>query len=488
MHRKPSKRKQLIQRAVIYSVMSVAVVTLVAALLFVVLGYQLNRADGRIEQGGLVQFDSLPGGADVTIDGIGMGTRTATKSTLNAGSHYFTMAKKDYKTWQKSVNVAPGAVLWLNYARLIPSDLKPEKVTTLSSISTSAASPDRHWMAVKEAAATPTIRIFDITRDDAKAKDVTLPTTSYAAGQVGKPHVFTLETWDPSSRFILVKHVYDDAIAEWLVVDVNDVARTKNITALLNVPISKVVFNAGDSNILYVQLGSDIRRVDVNAGTISRPLVENVAEFALFDRSTLVFTTMLDQATKTRSAGYYEDGAEKPHLVRSYVDDGVAPLHVAIGKYFNEPHIALNYGDDLEILRGSLPATPDDAAKLKVEAKQTIPGGMQTVAIKTNGRFVIAQKGADYYVYDNELKQQARTTLKGQDADTTLGWLDDYTLWATRDGILRLYEFDGANQNDIMKVVQHQAVAVSPDNVYLYAIIPSENGTPSLGRVRLILP
>jgi hypothetical protein len=468
--------------------MSVAVVVLVSALLFVVLGYQLNRADGRIEQGGLVQFDSIPNGADVTIDGIGLGFRTATKSTLNAGSHYFTMSKSGYKSWQKSVNLAPGAVLWLNYARLVPNDVKRENVAQLSGISTSAASPDQHWIAVNENSAMPNVRLFDISRSDVKTKDIAVPQTAFTAPQAGKTQHFSIETWDPASKYLLVKHAYDDAGVEWLVVDTSDASKTKNITTLLNVPMTKVVFNNADSNILYVQTGTDLRKIDIGAGTLSRPLVENVAEFSLFDRSTIAFTTLLNPTTKARMAGYYEDGAEKPHELRSYVDDGTPPLHVAIGKYFSEPYIAISYGETVDILRGNLPNSSADTTKLKLETKMTIPGGAQSVMIRTSGRFVIAAKEGEYFVYDNELKQQTRTTLKGQDANISLGWLDEYTAWSSRDGMLRLYEFDGANQNDIMPVVERQAVATSTDDVYLYGITSSDNQTVHLTRARMILP
>src|SRR5688572_14698485 len=120
MYRQPSRRKQLTRRVTVYTVMAVAIGLLVTILLFIVLGYQLNRSEGRFEQGGLVQFDSIPGGAAVSIDGTLLGTRTATKSTLSAGNHRFVMTREGYRTWQKTVTLAPGAVLWLNYARLVP--------------------------------------------------------------------------------------------------------------------------------------------------------------------------------------------------------------------------------------------------------------------------------------------------------------------------------------------------------------------------------
>ncbi|HEU5121366.1 MAG TPA: PEGA domain-containing protein [Candidatus Saccharimonadales bacterium] len=492
MYRQPSRRKQLIQRVLIYALMSVAVVALVVALLFVVLGYQLNRSDGRIEQGGLVQFDSQPAGANVTIDGVALGAQTAAKSTLNAGNHYFTMSKNGYKNWQKSVYLAPGSVLWLNYARLIPTELKPENIATFATVSSSIASPNAKLIALKEDPATPIIRLVDISRNnltDIKTKDITIPQEALTVPEVGKGQALTLEAWDPTSRYLLAKHTYNDSTFEWLIIDTEAPERTKNITTILDVTMSKVIFHFGDSNILYVQTDNDVRRVDVNAATISRPLVSNIAEFALYDRSTILYTSLLDSATKTRSVGYYEDGAEKPFIVRSVSDDGTLPFHIAVGKFFNEPYIAINYGDTLEILHGSLPRSEKDTAKLTRETTISTPGGVQYVKIQNNGRFVVAQKEAELYVYDNELKKQSKITLKGEGAVTVpLKWLDNYMMWSNRGGMLRLYEFDGENQNDIMPVSSQSPVTLGPDETYLYAFTPGEGAMQHLTRVRLILP
>ena len=122
MYRPPSKRTQLIQRITIYTVMSVSVIVLVAILVFFMLGYQINRTDGKIEQGGLVQFNTQPAGADIKIDGITLGTRTAARKTMNTGQHAISMERQGYKTWQKSVEVTAGGILWLTYARLVPNE------------------------------------------------------------------------------------------------------------------------------------------------------------------------------------------------------------------------------------------------------------------------------------------------------------------------------------------------------------------------------
>jgi len=490
MYHPPSKRKQLLQRVFVYGIMSVGTLGLVAVLVSVMLGYQFNRSDGRIEQGGLVQFDSRPTGANVTIDGTSFGSQTPSKTTMTSGQHFITMERSGYKKWQKSVVVMPGSVLWLNYAHLIPNDLTPTNVATLAGISSSVPSPDDKWMAIKEDPATPSIRLADVSGDTAKTSFIDIPADKYTHPSVGKTQSFSLEKWDPESRYVLTKHIYDDTKAEWIVVDTQNAAQTKNITTLLSIDASKIVFSNANSQVFYAQIGSDIRKIDVGAATLSRPLLTNVADFSLYDRSLITYATLLDPATKTRSVGYYQDGADKPQTVRTYTDDGSAPLHFVVSKYFGDTYMAISYSGVTSIIKGDLPTEKStNATPLKVTATMTIPdASVQYLSILTNGRFVVAQSGPTYMVYDIELQKTTSTTLKGtSDFTREIGWLDNYNLWGDRDGMLRLYEFDGANQHDIMPVVSGQGATLSPNAKYLYGITKSADGQIHLSRVKLIL-
>lgn len=487
MYHPPSKRKQLVQRTLTYGFMTLAVITLLVVLVFVMLGYRFNTTDGHIEQGGLVQFDTQPGGATVAVDGRRLGTRTPSKLTATTGQHFVTMARSGYDTWQKSVKVTAGGILWLNYARLVPSELKPASVADFPKVSGAVASPDMKKMAIVEVASAPQITIADLTRDTVKTTKLALPEDSYTRADNAKTQTFRLEKWDPDSRYVLVKHTFDDK-KEWLVVDTEDVSRTKNLTTLLDIDASSVMFNGGNSRILYVQMGRDIRKVDLDAATLSRPLVRKVAEFAMYDTSTLVYSTVHDPKTKAHSVGYYQDGADRPYTIRTYEDDGKTPLHVAIGKYFGDMYEVISYGATVEVLKGDLPKTTADAKDLRTVTEFSVPGGTTHLSVMTDGRFVVAQNGATYTVYDLELKKTTTTTLKGNGKVTAkLPWLDDYIAWSDRGGMLRLYEFDGANQHDIMKVAPGFDVTLSPNGKYLYGFGKSKDGTFHLQRVRMIL-
>lgn len=484
MYHQPSPRKQIIQRAIVYGLMTVTVIGLVAVLVFIMLGYQFNRDDGRIEQGGLVQFDSRPTGGKVSIDGASFGTRTPSKTTLLAGQHFVKMERDGYRSWQKSVDVMAGSVLWLNYTRFVPNELKPANIVDFSTVSSTSVSPDSKWMAIKEVPIDASIHLVDLTNETVKHTTIELPAGSYTPSAEGKAHNFSLVKWDPDSRYLLVKHVYDDTKVEWLVTDTQNVSDTKNITKLLSIEASKVVFSGNNPKILYAQIGNDVRRVDLGSATLSRPLVSNIAEFSIYEDSTIVFSSLIDPTTKKRSVGYYDEGSDKIQTVRSYTDDGTLVSRFAMGKYFNETYFAINYGEKLDVLKGDY----SSPSKAKQFMTTTIAGGSQYLSVATDGRFVVAQQGDTYVVSDLELKKTTTTQLKGTaEVKDELQWLDTYTVWSDRDSMVRLYEFDGANQQNIMPVTPGFNVTLNPDAKYLYGIIRSDDGVYHLERVRMIL-
>lgn len=490
MYHPPSKQTQIWRRTAVYSAMIVAILTLVTALVFVILGYRFNGDDGKIEQGGLVQFGSQPGGAAVTIDGVAFGARTSSKTTMTAGSHYVTMQRDGYQQWNKTVQVVPGSILWLTYARLIPTELPVSNVATFSAVSSSLASPSRETIALTTDPALPELQLTDITKTEPTTAPLTLPTTLYTAPEAGKSQSFALVEWDKDSRYILVKHVIEGVERpEWLIVDTRSVEQSKNITKLFNIDATELKFSGNSSQQLYALSAGDVRKVDVNAGTISRPLASNVTEFALYRASGVTFVTAADTATKLRSVGYALDGDAEPRVLRQFPDDGQV-LHVALDEYFNDTYVAIAHGGMVTIARGGAPKTAADLDKMTAVSSMKLTSSVARLSIKTDGRFVVAEQADAFAVYDLEIGRETVTPLKGATSTTSapLQWLDGYMPWSDRDGTLRLHEFDGANQHDIMPVVSGQAVVLSRNGTYLYTIGKSSDASYHVQRVRLILP
>ena len=101
MHKHRNKRRLRIQLTFVYTLMGLAIVSILTILVLVIQGYRYNQFDGKVEQGGLVQFNSKPSGATVTVDDAMLANKTASKVTLTAGTHTITMSRDGYGSWKK---------------------------------------------------------------------------------------------------------------------------------------------------------------------------------------------------------------------------------------------------------------------------------------------------------------------------------------------------------------------------------------------------
>jgi len=327
MHKHRNKRRKRIQLAFVYTLMAIAVLSIVAILVLVVQGYRYNRFDGKIEQGGLVQFDSRPAGATVTVDDITLANRTASKVTLSAGRHTITMTRDGYSSWKKEVLVKPGSVLWLNYTRLFPTNPKVTSVATFEGVATALPAPSGKQIAVVAKSSNPEISLTTLNDDVPQTKKIIIPTGSYTAPGADQSQAFELESWDKNSNLLLVRHMYGDK-TEYISIDTRD-SLARNISIELGLDIASVAYSLGDSNVLYVvTTAHDLRRINLSGATVSGPLATNVATISVNEERVIGYTTLPD-AEGTRTVGYVTQGSSKAKTIATYKALGAAALHVA---------------------------------------------------------------------------------------------------------------------------------------------------------------
>lgn len=462
-------------RTAIYTFMTLSVTVIVSLLMLVVLGYQFNQKDGRLEQGGLLQFYSIPTGAQVTLNEIGLGSLTNTKSTVDAGSHFVLYNKQDYRAWQKSIAVTPGQVAWLTYARLIPQTITPESLQTYSTLSGALASSDRRYMLLQQAAELPKFTLVDIQGDTPKYSTLTLPTASYTAPATGKKQSFVLDSWSGDSQAVLIRHTYDANKIEWILLDREKPERSINLSTTYVIAPSRVEFAGGNHSLLFVQVGDIVQRINLDEQTLSRPLVTRISDFTIFDDKTIAYVTKAD-AKSQRTVGYATVSIPEPQTVETYPADK-KPLFVALSQYFNQTYFGIVHGNDMTVLKGELP-TPNRVGSLKKFANNTVPQGVTNLEVRGSGRFFMVMLPGGYATYDIELQKYDETIWKytSKTLRPSLQWLDNYMLWSDYGGTLRFYEFDGANQQDIMPAAEGFAASLSPNDKYIYNIAKTEDG------------
>lgn len=239
MYRTPSKRRQRLKLAGIYSLMTLGVVSLVTLLVFVMLGYRFNRDTSTIQQGGLVQFASRPVDASVTIGKAKLGERTPSKITINPGDYAVRMNREGYQEWSKNVTVRSGEVLWLNYTQLVPNDVRTDTLTRFSALSSVKSSPNGDRFAMVTDPAQPTLTFVDVTGNEPRQTEFAIPATLLPEG---KAVSFAISEWANDSDRLLVTMSYESTV-ERLLVDRRDAEKTVSLTKTYEPDIAEAIFD-----------------------------------------------------------------------------------------------------------------------------------------------------------------------------------------------------------------------------------------------------
>lgn len=483
MKRNVSKRRQTLVRAGVYSAMTLIVIVIVTLLTFVVMGYQFNERDGRIEQGGLLQFGSIPTGATVELDGTPQSQRTNSKANVAVGSHNVEFTKSNYRTWQKTIYIKAGQVGWLSYARLVPTTIKPTSLRVFGAMTSALGSPQNHYLVLHESADQPLFTVVDMGGDTPNYDTLSLPADSYTQPSVGKTQTFTPVSWSDNEAAILIRHTYDDDKTEWLVLERDAPQNSVNITSMFTINPTNVQFAGKGDRSLFVLVDGSVRRINVDGQTISRPLATNVDNFTVYDDQTIAYATLPDEQ-QHRSVGYAAVDIDAPVTVATYPADG-QPLLFAMSTYYNQRYVATVHGQNLLVQTGSLPTKNNKGTLTKIAAK-TIGMGAAGIDMFHNSRFVVVTLASGYGTYDIELDKYDETTWTYKPTTSQIHWLDDFMLWSDGGGELRFYDFDGANQQNIMPVTEGFTASISANDKYIYGILKTERGY-ELRRAQLVL-
>ena len=485
---KNDKRRLRVHLVIVYSIMVVTVIVLATIMMFIVEGYRYNRYNGKVEQGGLVQFRSSPSGAAVDVDGTRLMARTSSKLTLGAGSHEVTMTKDGHTSWRKNVIVKPGGILWLDYAQLFPTTPITSTAATLPGVDSVLPSSNRRSMAIVTDAAKPELSLVSLDTDQPETTKIAIETEKYTAGT---HHEFSLVAWDSDSRRVIIKHVYDST-AEYLSVDVRN-GSTYNVTTLLGTDIQKIWYSRSDNNTVYIITANhELRRGNLNDATLSGPLVKNVSDAVMNSDSRVMYVTLPDN-DGARSVGYVTTGKMVAKTIKTY-KTLADPLSVASGEYYNDQYVAIIHGGTLTVLQGDLPSSD---SKLPLEMKTVVSRSFKdnenTVGFSPDdNRIVYAVNGTYVFTYDLELMMASNITVAndlpgqlGSQVTTTPGlqWFDRRHIMSSG-GPLYVYDYDGTNGRVLVKETARQPIVLSHGEKYIYYFATNGN-TTLLNRIQI---
>lgn len=484
-----SKRSKLALRFFTYGVMTISVIVITAICMLLALGYRFDRGSLSFQQGGLIQFGSTPSGGQVSIDGQPQGYSTPGKSDIAPGMHSIELKKDKYQTWSKTVLLAASQLLWLNYAHLIPNDIKTTAGRSFDTVFDEKTSADRHWMVVQPAQDKPDLTLVDL-QDPKKLAptNLTIP-EGILTKREGAPQQFNIVEWDPSSRYLLVRYQTADVV-EYIRVDRTHPDQALNLTQTFQLPVSDIHFSANNADIFYAKNDAVLRRLDVGAKSISEVLVNGLDTFWVSSTGKIVFS-----ASRQRTAG---DVASTYQYVGIYngdkeisVRDFAAGTHLLAkyAEYFNHGYLAVTdtATKSVSVIRDPLQTGNKNNREI---ATLQLKDPAMWLSFSDSGRMILAQNGSSATSYDLEVAHQFQFDINTVHPTTRpFRWVDDYYLMSDTDQTVRLFEFDGTNVHNITGAEEGFGATFSGDNSYFYSLgRNTQSQKYQLQLSRLILP
>ena len=475
-----SKRARLALRFFTYGVMTLATAVLTVVAVFYAMGYRFNQNDLTFTQGGLIQFRSAPEGAQIVIDGQLQNYTTPGRANLGAGSHTIEMKLNGYRSWQKTVVLTPGQLLWLNYTRLLPNSITTANLLSIDSVVNALASPDHKWMLVQQKADQPLFKLIDMS-DPKKpvATDLDIP-ESQLTKKDGTFGQFSIKEWDLNSRYILVDHANKDT-HEILRLDRERAASAVNVSRLFGLNIAEAHFVGSNANLLYAKTDTVLRSLDIGSSSASAALVSGIQQFVVYGNDAVAFTATREANGGTQQvAGIYAQGKEV--IARTF--SSAVKIQITYSEYTHHSYLAIDAGDGVvKILRDPTSTTKDNTEVADINLGKPV----SWMKFSGSGRMLAVGNGNAVSTYDLDLDKLSAWTVSGTAITQPLQWLDDYYLWTDAGGTFRMFEYDSANDREITSVTSGLAASLSADGAYLFSFEKSPSGAVELQASQLVL-
>jgi hypothetical protein len=467
----PKKKKAHIIRLYIgYFLMAVAISIGTLILLFEVSGYDYDRKTGTVIQNGLVFVDAHPEQATIFLNGAQEG-QTDTRLTLPANKYDFELRRDGYRTWKRSLQLDGGSIERMVYPFLFPEKLEPKDVQLFgSSPGLATQSLDRRWLLVQKPGGLTSFDMVDLGNAANPTTTLTMSESlfSAAAGE----HKLEMVEWSADNRHVLIKHTFTNG-TEFVMVDREQPTISFNINKTFNLAPSEVALRDKkfDQFHLLEKNGGILRHGDAKTKQLTL-LANRVLAFKSYGDDTLAYVT--------------EDGAEAgKSLVALRRGDDIFKLRelpkgdgnvVDISRFDDRWYVAVGttaenkvyvYREPFAALQQQKDRTPAPIAVLKLEK-------LDYLSVSANSRFIGAQGGSTFAVYDSEHDRTYRYDTKlPLAAGYKARWMDGHRYMVVSEGQVAIFDFDGIN---IQKLSASDAAFLpffDRDYDFLYTIGPS---------------
>lgn len=480
----PKKRRQHRQKLFVgYGLIAIALTMLTIIIYFAAYGYDVDRKTGQVIQNGMIIVNAAPEQARISVNGQDEGT-TDKRLSLPAGQYHVKLTRDGYRDWEKSVDLTGSAIEQLVYPFMFPSTLSTRSIQDYTARpSMMTQSPDRRWLVLqKPGDPTSAFQVIDLNDKENPAKTVVFPDGILTTGT---NHSFSSVEWSTNNDDLLLKHVVDGK-TEYVVFNHASPQESRNLTTLFeNRPFTSARFRDRNPDLFYLYNASDKTLYSTDSDAKQYTLMaKDVLSFKSYQKDLIVY---MSPATDTNKADV--------HIIYKGVDKVVrqvlaSPTYTQdVADFDGKLYIAVGASNDKAVY---IMENPLDSFSKTSEPPESFRAlaleGVTSLSFSTNARFVAAQAGDKFAVYDAETDRQYHYDIDLKVTSKTVAtWMDGHRLSIIpADGKARVFDFDGINMQTLNAGVADTQVYFNRDYDALFTLAPKDKAF-SLTRTELRL-
>lgn len=428
-------------------------------------GYSYNFKTGRLIRTGLIIIQSSPSGVPVTVGSKATNKKTPFRSSFEAGSYTFTLAKDGFHTWTKTLQLNAFEARLVPYAILVPT--KPGTVTldTQTQVVAQSISHDHRHIAYITGGVTSAVYTLDF----GNPKPVKVYTPKVATPSAEAETLTGLSWSEDASHVLIVSNVGTTPTHQLISASGGDL---RDLTAQYGFNFTGLKFSGTNWQQLFWISPDGLRRLDMGSQSVSAVLAAKVTQFEIAgDRVLYVQSTEIG-----RTLWSLDRNNHAQQLIQALPES--TSYSITFVSYNGQPQLAVvpagtGTGTLYSDIYGSNPV-----AKL-------IARNVTTALFSPDGHFLSFWSAGTIQTYDLERSNfTTQTTLysfsTAAGTNSALTWFDNYHVLVTRDNRTLLGEYDGANIVDLGPTVGGLASYGSSDNRLVYRFVPVLTGLVSL--------
>ncbi len=468
----PKKKKQhLIRLYIGYFLVAVALALGSLVLLFRAYGYDFDRKTGEVVQNGMVFIDAHPESADVYLNGQRYKDRTATRMELPVGQYSLELKRDGYRPWKRNFTLEGGSIERFIYPTLFPEKLVTKDAQLYSTVpGLSTESPDRKWLLIQQTATLQKFDLYDLSKETLPVTVLTLPDNLLTTSPASQAYQFV--EWSTDNRHVLLKHTFGDKY-EFIMVDRETPAASFNVNRTLGLEMTEVAMRDKQFDKLYVyQAISQLLQVaDVKPKTLT-PFLTKVVAFKPHGDNTMLYIT--DDGKKPGMLALKIRDGDAEHLIHYFKTGAEYVLDLA--KFDNKWYAAAGsknedkvyvYKDPIEVAKH---ANQQEIAPIMILRLDKV----KRISFSDNARFIAAQNGSKFAVYDAEYDRRFSYDVKLPVAsDNFATWMDGHRLLLNVEGKTIVFDYDGINLQTLAPISPGHIPLFDRDRVFLFTVGPS---------------